>query len=199
MVKLVETSYPQEALGKVTPSPLIFFFFVLKAFQRLFIKLPMIIRLVECPLVGDVQNHSSLLCWWQSFFFCKAKEHECQKLVDILNSYEVASGQKINTDKSSIFFSPNTPQERKESILNILGPMQDSRHNKYLGLPTIIGKSKAQVFAKLKDRVAKKTLLVGKGNFFLLVGGRFLSRRLPKQCPHIQWVASNSLKLCAKI
>ena len=78
-----------------------------------------------------------------SLFFCKAKEQECQKLVDILNSYEVASGQKINTDKSSVFFSPNTPQERKESILNILGPMQDSRHNKFLGLPTIIGKSKA--------------------------------------------------------
>ena len=91
-----------------------------------------------------------------NLFFCKAKEQECQKLVDILNSYEVASGQKINTDKSSVFFSPNTPQERKESILNILGPMQDSRHNKFLGLPTIIGKSKAQVFAELKDQVTKK-------------------------------------------
>ena len=78
-----------------------------------------------------------------SLLFCKAKAQECQKLVNILNSYEAASGQKINTDKSSVFFSPNTPQERKESILNILGPMQDSRHNKYLGLPTIIGKSKA--------------------------------------------------------
>ena len=86
-----------------------------------------------------------------SLFFCKAKEQECQKLVDILNSYEAASGQKINTDKSSVFFSPNTPQERKESILNILGPMQDSRHNKFLGLPTVIGKSKAHVYAELKD------------------------------------------------
>ena len=75
--------------------------------------------------------------------FCKAKDQECQKLVDILNSYEAASGQNINTDKSSVFFSPNSPQEKKESILNILGPMQDSKHNKYLGLPIIIGKSKA--------------------------------------------------------
>ena len=78
-----------------------------------------------------------------SLLFCKAKNQECQKLVDILNSYEAASWQKINTDKSSVFFSPNSPQEKKESILNILGPMQDSKHNKYLGLPTIIGKSKA--------------------------------------------------------
>jgi len=58
-----------------------------------------------------------------------------------------------------VFFSLNTPQEIRESILNTLGPMQDSRHNKYLGLPSIIRKSKSQVFAKIKDRVAKK--LVG--------------------------------------
>ena len=105
-----------------------------------------------------------------SLFFYKAKEHECQKLVDILNSYEAASGQKINTDKSSVFFSPNTPQERKESTLNILGLMQDSRHNKYLGLPTIIGKSKAQVFAELQDRVGKK--LAGWKGKLLSIGGR---------------------------
>ena len=70
-----------------------------------------------------------------SLLFCKAKDQECQKLVDILNSYEAASGQNINTDKSSVFFSPNSPQEKKESILNILGPMQDSKHNKYWDCP----------------------------------------------------------------
>ena len=105
-----------------------------------------------------------------SLLFCKAKVQECQKLVDILNSYEVASGQKINTDKSSVFFNSNTRQERKESILNILSPMQDSKHNKYLALPTIIGKSKAQVFAEVKERVAKK-LTDWKGKL-LSIGGR---------------------------
>ena len=48
--------------------------------------------------------------------------------------------------------------------------MQDSRHNKCLGLPTIIGKSKAQVFAELKDKVAKK-LASWKGKL-LSIGGR---------------------------
>ena len=43
-----------------------------------------------------------------SLLFCKTSVQECQKLVDILNCYEEASGQKINTDKSSIFFSPPT-------------------------------------------------------------------------------------------
>ena len=48
--------------------------------------------------------------------------------------------------------------------------MQDFRHNKYLGLPTIIGKSKTQVFVELKDRVAKK--LVGWKGKLLSIGGR---------------------------
>ena len=77
-----------------------------------------------------------------SLLFCKANSEECEKLKETLEKYEAASGQKVNSDKSFIYFSPNTTQELKEIIFNILGPMQDSRHNKYLGLPSIIGRSK---------------------------------------------------------
>ena len=103
-----------------------------------------------CPLI------THLFFADDNLLFCKAKVQECHALVSILNKYKEALGLKINTDKSSVFFSPNTPQDLKESILDILGPKQDSRHNKYLGLPSIIGKSKTQVFAEVKDRVAKK-------------------------------------------
>ena len=43
-----------------------------------------------------------------SFLFCQANGNECNKLKEILCMYELVSGQKINTEKSSIFFSPNT-------------------------------------------------------------------------------------------
>lgn len=58
-----------------------------------------------------------------SFLFCRANDNECNKLKEIIRIYESASGQKINTDKSSIFFSPNTSQELEDEILHILGPM----------------------------------------------------------------------------
>ena len=77
-----------------------------------------------------------------SILFCKATPAECQVLKSILRSYEEASGQKINTDKSSVFFNPNTSHDIKNEIFNILGPMQDSKHTKYLGLPSFIGRSK---------------------------------------------------------
>ena len=70
--------------------------------------------------------------------------------------YKEASGQKVNTDKSSIFFSPNTTQETRDEIFNILCPMQNTRHTKYLGLPSFIGRLKNQVFAILKERVGQK-------------------------------------------
>ena len=58
--------------------------------------------------------------------------------------------------RSSFFFSQNTTKEKRGEFLSILGPMQDSRHGKYLGLPSVIRKSKIQVFAKIKGKVAKK-------------------------------------------
>ena len=77
-----------------------------------------------------------------SILFCKAASEECHLLRSTLMEYEEASGQKVNTNKSSISFNPNTAQETRDEIFNILGPMQNSRHTKYLGLPSLIGKSK---------------------------------------------------------
>ena len=93
---------------------------------------------------------------YNSLLFCKATDREYRKLVEILELYEAASGQNVNMDKSSVFFSHNTPQERRSKVIGILGPMQDTRHNKYLGLPSIIGRSKTEVFAEVKERVGKK-------------------------------------------
>ena len=44
-----------------------------------------------------------------SVVFCRAREEECQKIIDLLSIYERGSGQKINRDKTNIFFSSNTP------------------------------------------------------------------------------------------
>ena len=43
-----------------------------------------------------------------NILFCRAKEFECQGILEILSTYENGSGQKINRDKTNIFFSANT-------------------------------------------------------------------------------------------
>ena len=56
-----------------------------------------------------------------SLLFCKASRQECQKLIEILELYEAALGQKINADKSSVSFSHNAPSGLKNEVLDILG------------------------------------------------------------------------------
>ena len=72
----------------------------------------------------------------------------------------------------SVFFSHNAPKALKNEVLNVLRPVQDSRHSKYLGLPTIIGKSKIEAFAEIKERVGKK--LAGWKEKMLLIGDRYI-------------------------
>ncbi|XP_030969612.1 uncharacterized protein LOC115989874 [Quercus lobata] len=102
--------------------------------------------------------------------------------MEILRIYESASGQKINTEKSSIFFSPNTSQERKDEIVSILGPMNDLRHAKYLGLPSIIGRSKKQIFAEIREKVGKK-LAGWKGKLLSMGGKEILIKAVAQAIP----------------
>lgn len=117
-----------------------------------------------------------------SLLFCRANGEECNKLKEILGVYESASRQKIKIDKSSIFFSPNSSQDLKEEILNILRPMQDSRHSKYLGLPSIIGRSKKLIFVEIKEKVCKN-LAGWKGKLLSLGGNEVLIKVVTHAIP----------------
>ena len=48
--------------------------------------------------------------------FCRVKEEECRKILDILGTYERGLGQKINRDKTNIFFSSNTSSNMQSRI-----------------------------------------------------------------------------------
>ena len=48
--------------------------------------------------------------------------------------------------------------------------MDELRQGKYLGLPSVIGKSKNQVFTEIKEKVGKK--LFGWKEIMLSVGGK---------------------------
>ena len=46
-----------------------------------------------------------------NIIFCQATREECNHLEQILKTYEQATGQKINREKTFLFFSRNTPQD----------------------------------------------------------------------------------------
>ena len=55
-----------------------------------------------------------------SVIYCKAIEQESRELCEILHKYEEATSQKINTEKSSVFFSKNTDEETRERVKETL-------------------------------------------------------------------------------
>lgn len=91
-----------------------------------------------------------------SLMFCRANKEEITHLTNIITTYQAASGQLVNVNKSEILFSKHVKNETRHSIHQIL-PMQRVEHfSKYLGLPTYIGRAKTQVFQHVQDKIWKK-------------------------------------------
>ncbi|XP_075633673.1 uncharacterized protein LOC142606164 [Castanea sativa] len=91
-----------------------------------------------------------------SLIFCKATPEDCTALQRILKVYECASGQQLNMAKTSLFFSSNTPSGVKEEIKFRFGAQVIKQHEKYLGLPSLIGRRKRSSFDDIKEKLGKK-------------------------------------------
>lgn len=55
-----------------------------------------------------------------------------------------------------MFFSFNVRRDKQNEITSILGVSNELKENKYLGLPSLIGRSRKKVFSFVKERVWKR-------------------------------------------
>jgi hypothetical protein len=91
-----------------------------------------------------------------SLLFTRASTHEATKILSILHTYQQASGQLVNLDKSEASFSRNVPIEVKNMICNMMGAKAVEAQSRYIGFPIPFGRSKKVVFSFVMDRVWKK-------------------------------------------
>ena len=91
-----------------------------------------------------------------SLLFCKATTNEVMCIQDILTEYELASGQQVNRQKTTLFFCKSTPWLIQNNIQAMLGVPIIRQYEKYLGLPSFIGRAKYASFAQIKERVWSK-------------------------------------------
>ena len=96
---------------------------------------------------------SHLLFADDCFIFFRACESEALCMKNVLTTYEEALGQAINLQKSELFCNRNTPDVLKNLIATTLSVRQVLGTGKYLGLPSMIGRSKHATFKFIKDRI----------------------------------------------
>ncbi|PNX93720.1 ribonuclease H, partial [Trifolium pratense] len=81
---------------------------------------------------------------------------EANHIMEILRLYAEASGQEINMNKSEVFFSRNTSRPAQEDLSRITGIHHVLGTGTYLGLPSMVGRSKKETFTYIKDCVWKR-------------------------------------------
>lgn len=91
--------------------------------------------LTGLQLARSCPSLSHLMFADDSMILTKASVDEVYTLQNILNTYSLASGQRINVSKSELLFSRDVNSLVQDDIANILGmPIADTP-SKYLGLP----------------------------------------------------------------
>ena len=67
-----------------------------------------------------------------SLLFYRATRSECQKVLEILSTYEKLSGQNLNKEKTTLFFSKSTPLDIQSEIMAEFGVTELKQYEAYL-------------------------------------------------------------------
>ena len=99
---------------------------------------------------------SHLLFADDNFIFLEAKKEECKALKEVLDLYEAASGQMVNLEKFEACFGKDVEVSRKGYLADFLKIKVVECYEKYLGLPTFVGRCKRDLFRFIKKRIWDK-------------------------------------------
>ena len=96
-----------------------------------------------------------LFCFFvdDSLLFCQTHLREVQKIQEILAVYEKALRQKINFDKTALFFGKLVSEMVKNFIKDLLGVPEIKQYKKYFGLPAVVDKNRRACLNYIKDRM----------------------------------------------
>lgn len=113
-------------------------------------------RIHGCRISQTAPEVSHLLFADDNFLFFKASYEEVFHVKGILEMYAEMSGQAINYQKSGVMYSSNVRLDKQLQLSSVLGVHNDISKSHYLGLPSLVGRSKKHVFGYLKEKVYKR-------------------------------------------
>ncbi|KAE8773418.1 Alanyl-tRNA synthetase [Hordeum vulgare] len=125
----------------------------------------------------------------------QASESSGNLLNDILRIYGECSGQAVNKEKISIVFSPNTPAPVRQQVKLSLLIGVEAFSERYLGLPTAVGRITSGMFDHIRERILAK--LQGGVERMLSCAGREI--RLKTVAQAIPTFSMSCFKLTRKV
>ncbi|KAL0411141.1 UNVERIFIED_CONTAM: putative mitochondrial protein [Sesamum latifolium] len=144
---------PQRGLRQGDPLSPYLFLLCTEAFSSLIHRAKTSGRLKGVNISRHAPSISHLLFADDTFICCQSSHAAMVCIKEILECYGRASGQEVNLQKSTAVFSRNIQAEQQENLSAILEIQCEEKHDKYLGLPSIVGKSKRAIFNCIRDRV----------------------------------------------
>lgn len=147
---------PSRGLRQGDPSLPYLFLFCAEGLSSLLLRAESEGKIKGVPISFRGTKISHLFFADDSILFCRTNLTEWNSVQDLLHMYELAFGQKLNSEKTSIFFSHNTPRPLKSHIASLVGSTAMNNYHKYLGLLALVGRSKTQTFVGIQDRVCKR-------------------------------------------
>ncbi|XP_074347003.1 uncharacterized protein LOC141685822 [Apium graveolens] len=135
-----------------------------------------------CP-AAPVVTH--LLFADDSFLFFCADRGEAETIKELLNTYKNWSGKPVNFQKSGIHFSSNIQQHLRMELSTILGVTNNLYDSKYLGLPSLVGRSKNKVFGFVKATQQAGAIFIWSG----------LMAAKDSLCNGFRWVLGDGLDI----
>jgi len=108
------------------------------------------------PFVRGGMKLSHLMFADDVVLFCKADLAQAQLLKECLHRFCEASGQKISTQKSKVYFSPNTNEAVIAEVCGLLAITHTKDLGRYLGVPVLHGRVTSSTFQDVVTRVDQR-------------------------------------------
>lgn len=139
-------------------------------------------RIQGCRIARGAPVVSHMFFADDSYLFCKANEEGARNILELLRCFQEASGQQVNLNKSSVFFSANTSVTTRLGVCSVLGMTEAGADSTYLGLPSILGRNKSVVSGYIKEKMRQK-IQSWEGKYISKAGKELLIKTVAQSLP----------------
>lgn len=147
---------PERGLRQGDPLSPYLFLMCAEVFTTLLRKSELEGKIHGVAVARQVPRVSHLFFADDTILFIQTNTQEADEIMRIIGVYEATSGQRINLDKTEITVSSNIAPDKHKELSNRMGVRDVEKHGKYLGLPTLIGRVKRNIFCGVVEKVSNK-------------------------------------------